>query len=45
VAACFLDGGEQPVALDDAVAGLQVIEAARASAASAAAVPFAALDK
>jgi predicted dehydrogenase len=42
VAACFLDGVEPPVALDDAVAGLEVIEAARRSADSASVAP---LDK
>jgi predicted dehydrogenase len=40
VAACLLDGAEQPVALDDAVTGLQVIGAARKSAESASIVPL-----
>jgi predicted dehydrogenase len=45
VAACFLDDAEPPVALDDAVAGLQVIEAARASAESASVMPLSDVDK
>jgi scyllo-inositol 2-dehydrogenase (NADP+) len=38
VAATLLDGSPQPVALDDAVAGLRVVEAARRSAATGQAV-------
>ena len=34
VAACLIDGAEQPVRLEDAAAGLRIIEAARASAES-----------